>query len=299
MKDPIRRVTQFAHRATLPRLRRIAARDDSPLFVIGSGRSGNTLVRRILLASGQIHIPPETYVLGDVIETWPLSVALPWNQRVWLFCAQFEKHYHFPDFGLPNLNAFAAEAIRMQPRGLRPLIEALYRHLARAAGSQARRWGDKTPWNAFYLPAIGHLFPDARFLWLIRDGRDVALSYHKAGLQPDFETAAQRWTEANLACARFARWSRNVRRLHYEDLVTDPEREMAAIFAWADLRFDPTMLDSRSNPMGDVERHAHHGKVAAPISASSVGRWRDGVSEADLTRTPNAFGLTLTRLGYS
>lgn len=299
MSDAIRHLTQFAHRAALPRLRRATASADGPLFVIGSGRSGNTLVRRILLASGQIYVPPETYVLGDVIETWPQSATLPWRQRVWLFCAHFEKHRHFDYFGVPNLNAFATEAQRLHPRGLRPLIEAFYRHLARAAGSDAHRWGDKTPWNTFHLPAIGRTFPDARFLWLVRDGRDVALSYHKAGLQPDFETAAQRWTDANAACARFARWSRNVRRLRYEDLVTDPEREMAGIFDWADLRFDPCMLDSRAGAMGDVERHAHHRQVAASISTKSVGRWRDALSEADLVGMRGAFGSTLAQLGYS
>ena len=38
-----------------------------PFFVIGVGRSGNTLFRRILTAHSELHIPPETFVLGDVL----------------------------------------------------------------------------------------------------------------------------------------------------------------------------------------------------------------------------------------
>ena len=42
-----------------------------PLFIIGAPRSGNTLTRRVLMASGQIYIPPETYVIGEILSRWP------------------------------------------------------------------------------------------------------------------------------------------------------------------------------------------------------------------------------------
>ena len=47
-----------------------------PFFIVGSGRSGNTLMRRVLQTSPELHIPPETFVLGDCIESggaalWP------------------------------------------------------------------------------------------------------------------------------------------------------------------------------------------------------------------------------------
>ncbi|MCK0168487.1 sulfotransferase [Jannaschia sp. S6380] len=285
-------------RLALPRLRRMPARPGAPLFVIGSGRSGNTLVRRVLMASGQIYIPPETYVLGDIIEGWPRTALLPWRERVWLFCAQFEKHRHFVTFGLPDLNDFAAQAIEMEDRRLRPLISALFAYLARAAGSDAPRWGDKTPWNAFHLPAIAQTFPRAQFLWLIRDGRDVALSYAKAGLLPDFAAGARRWAKTNRACGQFARWSPNLRQLRYEALVQDPEREMRAVFDWAGLDFAPEMLNADVGAMGDVEHHAHHAAVAAPISPRSVGRWRSDLSPADLETAPAEFRRMLARLGY-
>ncbi|WP_244888926.1 sulfotransferase family protein [Jannaschia rubra] len=282
----------------MPRLRHLPSRPSEPLFVIGSGRSGNTLVRRVLMASGQIYIPPETYVLGDIIEGWPQSALLPWRERVWLFCAHFEKHPHFDTFDLPNLNAFAAEAEAMEDRRLRPLIDALFHFLTRAAGSEAPRWGDKTPWNAFHLPAIGQTFPRAQYLWLIRDGRDVARSYAKAGLLRDFAAGAQRWITNNQACEAFGRWTPNLRPLRYEALVQDPEREMAGVFDWAGLEFDPAMLEAPVGPMGDVEREAHHANVTAPISDTSVGRWRDDVSEEDLAAAPEDFAAMLARFGY-
>jgi hypothetical protein len=271
----------------------------SPVFVIGSGRSGNTLVRRVLMASGAIYIPPETYVLGEIIEIWPRTVLLPWRERVWLFCAYFEKHAEFSTFGLDNLSTFATRATGLpaSDRTLRRLIDAFYLHLAKAQGVQTERWGDKTPYNTLHLDAIGTLYPEAKYLWLVRDGRDVALSYHDAGLYPDLVGAAARWQSANLACMAFTRRGRDVRRQGYEDLVTDPEAVFGALFDWAGLDFAPQMLTTLPGPMGDVEIRRHHDKVRDPISAASIGRWRDR-PEADFSALPDSFWQVMRDLGY-
>lgn len=272
-----------------------------PLFVIGSGRSGNTLMRRLLMASGEIYLPPETYVLGEIIERWPRGALLSWYERVWLFCAYFEKHPEFPTFALDNLNAFAAEAVALPPqaRNLRTLFEVFYRHLAKLHGSAAHRWGDKTPYNTVHLPAIDAVFPDAQYLWLLRDGRDVALSYVQAGLYDDLGAAAQRWVTANRACAALTRRGRDVYRQSYEELVTAPEQCVRAIYGWAGLDYTSDVLTVTNGPMGDVERRAHHNNVRRPISAASVGRWRDQLGPGDLLNMPEAFAPLLVEYGYS
>lgn len=271
-----------------------------PLFVIGSGRSGNTLVRRVLLASSQIYIPPETYVMGDILETWPRTAGLEWGQKVWLFCAYFEKHKHFSTFGVESLNAFAAEAVNWskQDHHVRALFNGFYQFLAKKSGSRVARWGEKSPWNVYHLPAIGYNYPNACYLWLVRDGRDAALSYAEAGLYPDLATSAVRWTEANSLCATFAGQKFDVRQQRYEDLVSDPEIQFREIFEWAGLDFDPEMLNQTAGPMGDVEALKHHANVARPISASSVGRWKKFLAKDELLSMPVAFHEQLQTLGY-
>ncbi|QBR38581.1 sulfotransferase (plasmid) [Leisingera sp. NJS201] len=295
------KIIRRRHTLAQPLLRLSGTRpaNAEPLFVIGSGRSGNTLVRRVLLASQQIHIPPETYVLGDIIEGWPQMLLLPWRQRVWLFCAHFEKHYHFPTFGLDSLGEFAAEAEQLEPRSLRALIEAFYAYLTRKSGSPAARWGDKTPWNTYHLPAIGAVFPQARYVWLMRDGRDVALSYVNAGLHGSLSEAGQRWAEANRACGRFARWCPHLYLLRYEDLVTAPEAAFGALFAWAGLAFQPEMLKTQPGAMGDVELEGHHAQVRQEISPRSVGTWREQLTGAELDALPAPFWDQMRALGYS
>lgn len=271
-----------------------------PLFVVGSGRSGNTLVRRVLLSTGGIYIPPETFVLGDIIEGWSRTALLTWQERVWLFCARFEKHVFFPTFHLDNLNDFAAVAITLPPksRSLRCLIESFFGYLADAHGSDAPRWGDKTPFNTFHLDALDAVFPDAQYLWLVRDGRDVALSYVEAGLFDTLEDAAERWVSANGSCAALAARHPGVYRQSYETLVSDPEDNFRTICDWAGLEFSPAMLTASSAPMGDVEALEHHKRVMQPISAGSIGRWKTKLSNDDLARFPKDFGEMMAEMGY-
>ncbi|WP_245848233.1 sulfotransferase family protein [Actibacterium ureilyticum] len=273
---------------------------ERPVFIIGSGRSGNTLVRRTLMASGQIYIPPETYVLGEIIENWTRSATLPWRERVWLFCAYFEKHPHFGTFGIENLNTFAGDAATWpkQDQTLRHVIDGFYRFMAQEHGYGARRWGEKSPWNTFHLPAISAFFSDAQFLWLVRDGRDAALSYHEARLYSTFADAARRWTRANEACLALSETRCDLRRVDYEALVSDPETVFARLFDWLGLDFDPGMLNAEAGHMGDVEALAHHKNVRKPISASSIGRWKSRLSPDDLTAAGPEFHAMLAKLGY-
>lgn len=271
-----------------------------PLFVIGSGRSGNTLVRRVLLSSGAIYIPPETFVLGDIIEGWQRSAWLAWRERVWLFCAHFEKHIHFATFGLENLNDFAAQAQTLphSARTLQTLIDAFFRYLARVNGSSASRWGDKTPYNTFHLAALEAAFPDAQYLWMVRDGRDVALSYVDAGLFDTLGAAADRWVVANQACAALATRNSGVFKQSYEALVSEPEASFRAIFDWANLPFSPEFLTASTAPMGDVETHAHHKNVTNPILPKSIGRWRTHLGADDLDQLSDAFWDVMDQSGY-
>jgi len=61
----------------------------SRIFIIGSGRSGNTLLRRILTGSEELYIPPETYVLGDTIRNFPEYSRLEWPSTCQLILGKF------------------------------------------------------------------------------------------------------------------------------------------------------------------------------------------------------------------
>lgn len=274
--------------------------NEPPLFIIGAPRSGNTLTRRVLMASSQIYIPPETYVFGEIVGRWPRWFGLSWREKVWLVCAYFDRHRHREELEIDSFSPFAERACALPAadQTLRKLFDCLYAFMAREHGYTERRWGDKTPWNTYHLPQIVKKYPDAQYLYLIRDGRDVVASQVKAGFG-DPPGAAQRWIDANEACLKAMNNKRlSAMSVRYEDLVTSPQAVFERIFGWAQLNFDPRFLHEVPARLGDVGRREHHAQVMQPIAASSIGRWRETMSDGDMAALPPPFHAMMTRLGY-
>ncbi len=271
-----------------------------PLFIVGAPRSGNTLTRRVFMASGQIYIPPETYVFGEILSRWSSWRGLAWREKVWLVCAYFDRHPHFMDYEIDSFSPFAEEACAL-PKGqrkLRQVYDLLYAFMARTHGYTQERWGDKTPWNTVYLDRIVKAYPDAYFLHLKRDGRDVVASQVKADMR-DVENSAKRWVDANESCRKnLKRTKRQALEVAYEDLVTDPETVFKDIFDWADLSFDPDYLIKVPERLADVGRHDHHQSVTRPITPSSIGKWKQSLSKEDFSNLPDGFSSMMQTLGY-
>ncbi len=271
-----------------------------PLFIVGAPRSGNTLTRRVLMASGQIYIPPETFVVGELIGRWPRLMWLTWREKVWLFCAYFEKHRQFHTFELGDLTPFAREmeTLPVSDRSLRRLLEEAYRYFARAHGFTETRWGDKTPYNTVHIDDILRFYPNGYYLHLVRNGLDSVASQVRADMR-DLPASAERWISANTACLKhLKRARRGGLMLSYETLVTEPEPGFRQIFQWAGLDFEARFLTEIPQGLGDVGRLAHHSSVTQAITPASVGRWREALSEADLDALPGDFWAMMARLGY-
>ena len=141
----------------------------APFFIVGSPRSGTTLLQVLLNAHPHVAIPPESHlyrVFAPVMDRYG-DLSAPAN-RLRLAHDKVTNTWIRP-WGLDvTAEQLVAEATRPGRGGL---IDALLRRYAAAQG--ARRWGEKTPYHVSFLPAIFADFPDARIIHLVRDGRDV------------------------------------------------------------------------------------------------------------------------------
>lgn len=273
-----------------------------PFFIIGSGRCGTTLLRRVLQVSPDIHIPPETYMIGEAAEIFRECGAMGWSRLVRLTLASFEYHEEFGvwETGLRDL----AQQLVHAPRGERSLahiLDALFRHHATIKGRTPVRWGDKTPVNYRHTADILRIFPDARFVHLIRDGVDVVQSILKAGMRSDVAGAAERWLEgttmAHAFCVAHPAITLEVR---YEDLVRDPATHARRVCDFLGIAFLPGMIESgdAGDAVRDVLGWEHHANVLKPISTGSVGKGRRDMSEPDRRTLQQLIGRELAAFGY-
>jgi hypothetical protein len=273
-----------------------------PFFIIGSGRSGNTLLRRILQAHSELHIPPENHALGAVITVYRRNRGLAWPHLVDLVLGTFQFSQGFEVFDL-DLRPLAAELREApeQDRNLAHLLDSFYRFHARAKDQRCVYWGDKTPLNTFNAFKIGSVFPDVRFIHIIRDGVDVAESYVRAGLIANYDEAARRWSTSIDVARRVQRcYPEQFLEIRYEDLVHQPEPLIRNVCGFLNVGFEPRMLSRTDHvlEMGDVSRYAHHAQAREPINTDSIGKGRRELDRQTLEALARVIGKQLRTLGY-
>lgn len=273
------------------------------LFIVGSGRSGTTLLRRLLLEQTKIYIPPETYVLGQILRQFSVARQLPWRDFVTYVVARFEYEPEFARFEIGSLRPFVRRMLDTpsEDRALEFLLDALYRHFSEEAGYPSTHWGDKTPYNTFFLPEIARTFPGARFVNMQRDGCDVVVSYVRAGIYPDYLSAARRWIDSVKLLKAFGRkYGNRMMTLRYEDLIQDPERYVGEVAKFARIAPRPSGRPiDLSDAMRDVNRMKHLEKALTPVDAGNSGRGRAALRQGGSEAVRQMLNPVLRELGYN
>ena len=207
-----------------------------PFFVVGSARSGTTLLRVILNAHSEVAVPPESRF---VTELYRGSSEVDVDE----FLTRLGRHRQFQGWAL-DVDAIRDELPRSGSVPYAGAIEAAY--VAYMKSRAKTRWGDKTPRYVMRIPFLAQLFPTARFVHLVRDGRNVALSYAKVPFGPKTAPrAAALWAERVSIGARDGRKLGTDRylELRYEDFVAAPEDHVKRLCDFIDVAFEPSMLD--------------------------------------------------------
>jgi Sulfotransferase family len=269
-----------------------------PFFIVGNDRSGTTMLRLILDRGPDAAVPPESMFLTDFAAAFDAGGPRDEQAARQLMRAVWE-HPKVRLWGLP------AEPPAVPP-GLEPLDA--YRFVvaapfeAYAARHGKRRWGDKTP---HYVHHVGHLlrlWPGARVVVLVRDGRDVALSLQRMPFGPNNAwAAAQWWARGIRAGARAQReHPEAVLTVRYEDLAARPRDEVPRLCAFLGLRYAEDMLAlEKTDPTRIVPDQASwFPTLFEGINTQAVGRWRREMSRRDQRIFAALAGVELEQLGY-
>jgi hypothetical protein len=301
------------------RARRAARRLDEPErppapFVVGVPRSGTTLLRLMLDAHPDLAIPPETHFLPKLIRT--CRDAEEEGRDAGPTAVDFiTRHRRWPDFGLTEDELRASMKAE---RGLTATDAARAFYEAYAAKQGKERWGEKTPQYVKTMKRIAGALPEAHFVHLIRDGRDVALSLLDVSWGPNnIEDAAVQWTTQIRRARRKSRSVEHYIEVRYEALVADPEPIVRRVCEFVALPFEATMLtyheraDERMAAVardldlgGDRERitaadrASQHSLVSEAPRQQRAGRWREDMDPGDVATFERIAGPTLAELGY-
>ena len=250
-----------------------------PIFVVGCHRSGTTLFRLILDSHPDISCGPETRFLADLekitnADNWPRMELYGfskeyWHGRVAALFNDFQSRY--------------------------------------AARRGKTRWADKTPLYAGHLDYLNAVFPDALFINIVRDGRDVARSHRDTWGYVSGLKAIEKWPRYIRMAEKFAPKVGPDRYLEirYEELVADTEKQMRQVLEFVGEPWDEAVLHHTEHPhdvMGrydsyTAKRRSQRGEGAVYRSRVGGGRKANDPLMKLLLRW--RAGSTLERIGYT
>ncbi len=259
---------------------------ENPIFILGAGSSGTTLLGVMLDRHTQIACGPEIYFFDkaelygefeSVKEKMPhwLDQGIIGDGQVDSSVFMFNREAYFQD--KKNLTKTIQNATQ-----LKDVSDTFFDHYL--GQRKKKRWAEKTGSNAYCMNEILKMYPNARMIHLVRDGRDVACSMFKRS--GSMYHSVSHWLYNVSAAVRFRQDPRYLE-VRYEDLVNAPELTLKKICEHLAIKFESKMLQSQNDAywknqkMGNVHDTWTQNPFSCGVSNRSVGRYKTDLAEQD------------------
>ena len=271
------------------------------VFIFGDGRSGNTFLSNEIHAYTHTVMPPENQLLNKIFYEFPKAKKITSSFLREKCIAQIFKDIKFSDWELKkNEIQTLLESAPLTREEF--LIECLELYCKKHA-PQATAIGIQKDYIELY-PWIVSIFPNAKFLWLVRDGRAVFHSKSKSTLSDRghvFETNAQKasciWRYKNTQLEKIMRKaSDKILQVQYENLIADTESTMKKITIFLNLN----KRVNRNDAMKIPDRYGTiHENVGKPGLKERATRWENGLSEKEIAQFEAISQAMLKKYGYT
>ena len=270
-------------------------------FLMAGERSGSNLLTRMVDAHPQCCGPAPLHALRILAPRLPVYGALD-AEPAWQALIEHLLGLWDAKLGPWTTRPSAALLRSVRPRSLAALVRSLYETEARAQGKRLVLVKE-VGLHRFVAYLLVH-FPQARFIHLVRDPRDVAASWkaspsHRGGVL----RAVGRWCEEQAAALQLRAWLGEAGRIHglrYEDLIARPEHELRAVCRFLGAEFHPRMLafHRQAQTRRMAARADNWRNLDRPLQTGRVGRYRELLSEDECRYVEGRCAPLMQAFGY-
>ena len=289
---------------------------EDPFFIIGSPRSGTTLLRLMLTSHPHLVVPPEC---GFMV--WLHPMFGQWKARefsdpdyVSQFAQAVASSRKFETWGI-SASQITEAIIHDHPDSYGYACACVYHQFCIRAGKSTIYWGDKNNYYLSKIALIRTIIPHARFIHIVRDGRDIACSYrevmriksdspYRPLLPREINEIAERWVHDIRTIQRQGKTmgADTFLELRYEDLTSDPRTELLRICEWLGVQFAPEMLHfHHKNLSHHLEPEATldwKRRTLEPVTQDTVGRYVWMLDQSDIIKFESIAREELRHYGY-
>jgi hypothetical protein len=289
-------------------------RDCDFFFIVGTGRSGTTLMAQVMNANSKICVPGELQIAFEysnngarLAEVFSSKDNLQFQAKDYIKLVQ-QRCPH-------NLQEYYDYRTFFQQRdypivSLKELLTEFYTDIAYSQGKSI--FAEQTPWYGQNIELLSELFPQAKFIHMVRDGRDVAISFARTPWwHNDVNLNLERWEKEVNKIENDGAVILNGRMLtiRYEDLISEPDEIVKGACDFLDVPFEKEMLDSQYHIDYKQFGKINNAKILSPeykrwekekksaFFSGSVYNWKTN-KEFDFKALNKPIMETLSRFGY-
>lgn len=280
---------------------------NTPLFfVLGKERSGTTLLQLMLNTHANIIAPPESRFI--ILLYFKYGKTKQWTKKIITdLCNDLYKEGLFRDYWGVDKHRLISVLIASKDSLTYPLLCKIIFRISSPGKKEVRIFFDKNPLYYYFLQELSDIFPEAKYIHLVRDYRANLVSHKKVFTVKKGTDIAYRWMKVNMLVEESKnRAPQNYLTLKYEELVSNPAQNMEVVCRFLGLPFDENMVQNHQSGMyskfnsnkkeGFLKVHQN---VFNPINPALINEWKEKISPEELLNVESAVGkFAETMYGY-
>ncbi len=275
-------------------------------FILGRPRTGTTLLRALFDAHPNVQIPWECQFMLNLQSRY--GKITEWSEEILEdFYADLLTQWQFSSWNIDHAK------LQRDLKGCKGITT--YAHICTVvylnyisfySKKEVRLIGDKNHGYTIYTHRLKKLFPDARFIYILRDYRDNYESVRNVDFElPIVSLVVYKWKYFyKKALKASKRYPESFYFIRYEDLVTDPEVHFGKLCEFLDIPYVQEVFEfykkkeeaERKYPADILEKH--HKSLFNPVNTSRIGRWERSLSKRQVRIADQVAGKYASLAGY-
>lgn len=275
-------------------------------FIIGRPRTGTTLLQSLFDAHPNVSIPWECQFVLNLFPRY--GNITRWTREILAgFYSDLLKQWQFSSWNIDH-NRLEAELMACEGAyTYRQICQVVYlNYISFYAKESVSLIGDKNHGYTIYTDRLRKIYPDARFVYILRDYRDNFHSVKRVDFEvPVVSLVVYKWKYFYKKALQASRkYPESFFFIRYEDLVTEPELYFRKLCEFLGIPYNSEVFDfyKMKGKAGEIYPaevlEKHHKSLFNPINTSRLGLWKKSMSETQVRIADQVAGEFADQAGY-